>query len=209
MKLYDYAAAPNPRRVHIFLAEKGIEIPIEKIDLRERQNVGAEYLGINPFGTVPMLELDDGTHITESIAICRYFEALQPEPPLMGTTPEEQALIEMWQRRVELNGLVPAGEAFRNAEPGFKDRALAGPGKTPQIAELAERGRNRVTKFFEYLDKTLAESDYIAGDRFSIADITGFVLIGFAGWSKLAPEESQTNLKAWYERMNERPSMRS
>ena len=114
MKLYDYAIAPNPRRVTIFLAEKGIEVPLEEIDLRQKQNIGPEFLAINALGAVPVLELDDGTHIAESMAICRYFEAVQPDLPLMGTTPEEIARIEMWQRRVELNGMTPAGEAFRN-----------------------------------------------------------------------------------------------
>jgi len=209
MKLYDYAIAPNPRRVNIFLAEKGIEVPVEEIDLRQKQNVGPDFLAINALGTVQVLELDDGTHISESMAICRYFEAVQPDPPLMGTTPEEIARIEMWQRRVELNGMTPAGEAFRNFEPAFENRAVAGPDKYPLNPELAERGRIRVTKFFDYLDNALDGRDYIAGDSFSVADISGFVLVGFAGWSNLAPEESQTNLKAWYDRMSARPSMQS
>jgi glutathione S-transferase len=209
MKLYDYAMAPNPRRVRIFLAEKGIEIPVEQVDLGKRQNVGDDYLAINQYGTVPLLELDNGGHICESIAICRYFEALQPEPPLMGGGPEEQARIEMFQRLVELNGLMPAGEAFRNSHPAFEDRGMAGPLPLAQIPELVERATIRVGKFFEKLDNELKSKEFIAGDKYSIADITGLVAVDFAGWSKLAPTEAQTNLKAWYDRVNTRPSAKA
>jgi glutathione S-transferase len=137
MKLYDFAPAPNPRRVRIFLAEKGIEVPTEQVDLRARAQHEPAFVARNPSATVPVLELDDGTCISESVAICRYFEALQPEPPLMGEGAREQALVEMWQRRMEIDGMMAAGEAFRNATPGFKDRALAGTAPVAQIAELA------------------------------------------------------------------------
>jgi glutathione S-transferase len=209
MKLYDYAMAPNPRRVRIFLAEKGIEIPVEQVDLRERQNVGDDYLAINQYGTVPLLELDNGKHICESIAICRYFEAVQPDPALMGSDPEEQARIEMFQRLVELNGLMPAGEAFRNSHPAFEGRGMAGPLTMAQSPDLAERGTIRVGKFFEKLDNELKNKEFIAGDKYSIADITGLVAIDFAGWSKLVPTDSQVNLKAWYDRVNARPSAKA
>jgi glutathione S-transferase len=209
MKLYDYPPAPNPRRVRIFLAEKGIEVPTETVDLRAREQHAPEYLTINPLAAVPALELDDGTIICESIAICRYFEMIQPEPRLMGTDPEDTALVEMWQRRVELGGMAAAGEAFRNATPAFKDRALPGVAKVPQIAELAERGRERLPRFFAFLDEALAERPFIAGERFTIADITGLVTIDFAGWSKIAPDPALTNLANWYERVSSRPSAKA
>jgi glutathione S-transferase len=209
MKLYDFPPAPNPRRVRIFLAEKGIEVPTETVDLRARAQHAPEYLEVSPLATVPALELDDGTIICESIAICRYFEMIQPEPPLMGTDPKDAALVEMWQRRVELGGMAAAAEAFRNTTPAFVDRALPGVDKVPQIAELAERGRERLPRFFAFLDKALAERPFIAGERFTIADITGLVTIDFAGWSKIAPDPALTNLANWYERVSTRPSAKA
>jgi len=209
MKLYDYAPAPNPRRVRIFLAEKGIEVPTEQVDLRARQNIGPDYLAINAYGTVPVLELDNGTRICESVAICRYFEALQPEPPLMGTDAEDQALVEMWQRRVEFNGFMAAGEAFRNSVPGFKDRALAGPVPVPQIAELAERGRARLPRFYAFLDEVLADRPFIAGERYTIADITAQVTVDFGGWSRITPDPGLKNLAAWHARVSARPSAKA
>ena len=147
MKLYEFKAAPNPRRVRIFLAEKGIEVPTVQVDLQNREQHTPEYLARNAMGGVPTLELDDGSHISESVAICRYFEELQPEPHLMGSTPEEAGRIEMWNRRMELNGFTAAGEAFRNAVPAFADRALPGTDPVAQIPDLAQRGRERLPRF--------------------------------------------------------------
>ena len=209
MRLYDFAGAPNPRRVRIFLAEKGIEVPVEQVDLRARAQHEPGYVARNPSATVPMLELDDGTCIAESVAICRYFEALQPEPRLMGTDARDQAQVEMWQRRMEIDGFMAAGEAFRNATPGFKDRALAGTAKVAQIAALAERGRERLDRFFKFLDKVLAGRDFVAGSRYTIADITALVTVDFAGWSKLKPGPELGNLAAWYERVASRPSAKA
>jgi glutathione S-transferase len=209
MKLYDFAPAPNPRRVRIFLAEKGIEVPTEQVDLRARAQHEPAFVARNPSATVPVLELDDGTCISESVAICRYFEALQPEPPLMGEGAREQALVEMWQRRMEIDGMMAAGEAFRNATPGFKDRALAGTAPVAQIAELAERGRERTQRFFRFLDEVLSDRDYIAGDHFTIADITALVAVDFAGWSKLTPGPELKNLAAWHARVSARPSAKA
>ena len=209
MKLYDFAGAPNPRRVRIFLAEKGIEVPTEQVDLRARAQHAPEFVARNPSATVPVLELDDGTCIAESVAICRYFETLQPEPPLMGEGPRERALVEMWQRRMEIDGLMAAAEAFRNATPGFKDRALAGTAPVAQIAELAERGRARTGRFFRFLDEVLAECDYVAGERFTIADITALVAVDFAAWSKLTPGPELENLADWHQRVSARPSAKA
>lgn len=209
MKLYDFAGAPNPRRVRIFLAEKGIEVPTEQVDLRARAQHAPDFVARNPSATVPVLELDDGTCIAESVAICRYFETVQPEPPLMGEDARERALVEMWQRRIEIDGLMAAGEAFRNATPGFKDRALAGTAPVAQIDALAERGRERTGRFFRFLDQALSDRDYVAGDRYTIADITALVTVDFAAWSKLTPGPELKNLAAWYERVSARPSAKA
>lgn len=209
MKLYDHQMAPNTRRVRVFLAEKGIEVPTHVVDLKEREQQGNAFVEMNPFATVPVLELDDGSYLSESVAICRYFEALHPDPPLMGTDPEDIAKVEMWQRRVEMNAMQPAGDAFRNTSPAFEGRAVAGLPKYAQIAELAERGKARVTKFYEMLDKELANREFIAGDRYTIADITGLITVDFGGWSKIAPDPSLKNVHAWYERVNARPSAKA
>ena len=209
MKLYDFQAAPNPRRVRIFLAEKGIEVPTVQIDLRNREQHGEEFLARNPWAGVPCLELDDGSHIAESVAICRYFEMRQPEPPLMGTTPEEAARIEMWNRRIEIDGFQAAGEAFRNSSPNFVDRGVGGVHPVAQIADLAERGKMRLPRFYEALDACLADREFVIGERYTIADITAVVAIDFAGWVKVAPDPALANLAAWYERVSARPSAKA
>jgi glutathione S-transferase len=206
MKLHEFKAAPNPRRVRIFLAEKGIEVPTVQIDLQSREQHSQEFLARNMMGGVPTLELDDGSHISESVAICRYFEELQPEPALMGSTPAEAGRIEMWNRRMELNGMAAAGEAFRNASPAFVDRGLPGTDPVAQIPDLAQRGLERLPRFYADLDEILADRDYIAGDNYSIADITALVAIDFAGWVKVQPDEGLANLAEWYGRVSSRPS---
>ena len=206
MKLYEFKAAPNPRRVRIFLAEKGIDVPTVQIDLQNREQHTPEFLARNPMGGVPCLELDDGGHISESVAICRYFEGLQPEPRLMGAMPEEAARIEMWNRRMELVGMAAAGEAFRNSVPAFADRALPGVDPVAQIPDLAQRGLERLPRFYERLDEGLAKTPYVAGESYSIADITALVAIDFAGWIKIQPDESLVNIAGWYGRVSSRPS---
>jgi len=208
MKFFDFGMAPNPRRARIFMAEKGIEgVEIIQIDLGDnRENVGDEYRSINPSCTVPALVLEDGTLISESVAICRYFEEVQPNPPLMGRDPKEKAVVEMWQRQVELQGYMPAGEAFRNYNKRFAGRALAGNDSYEQIPELVTRSRTRVERFFNLLNDHLESREFIAADVFSIADITAYVMIDFAGWSKMGINESQTHLKRWYESIKARPS---
>ena len=208
MKFFDFGMAPNPRRARIFMAEKGIEgVEIIQIDLGDnRENVGEEYRSINPSCTVPALVLEDGTLISESVAICRYFEEIQPNPPLMGRDPKEKAVVEMWQRQVELQGYMPAGEAFRNYNKRFAGRALAGNDSYEQIPELVTRSRTRVERFFNLLNDHMESREFIASDVFSIADITAYVMVDFAGWSKMGINEDQTHLKRWYESIKARPS---
>ena len=208
MKFFDFGMAPNPRRARIFMAEKGIEgVEIIQIDLGDnRENVGDEYRAINPSCTVPALVLEDGTLISESVAICRYFEEVQPNPPLMGRDPKEKAVVEMWQRQVELQGYMPAGEAFRNYNKRFAGRALAGNDSYEQIPELVTRSRTRVERFFNLLNDHMESREFIASDVFSIADITAYVMVDFAGWSKMGINEDQTHLKRWYESIKARPS---
>ena len=207
MILHDFERAPNPRRVRIFIAEKNIDIEIKKIDLMKRENVQTDYLKINPSGALPFLQLDDKNGISESIAICRYLEEKYPDPRLMGSSPLEKAQIEMWQRIIEFHGISAAGEAFRNKVEGFKDRAIAGPNPIKQIPDLIERSKILLDHFFKRIDSQLSQNDYIAGGGFSIADISAYIAIDFAGWSKIVPEEKFTSLNKWFEKMKLRNSI--
>jgi glutathione S-transferase len=211
MKLYDFTLAPNPRRVRMFLAEKGIPLPeTVQVNTREKEQFADWFLAINPRGTVPVLELDDGTRLTESIAICRYFEELHPEPSLMGRTPREKAVIEQWSRRMEIEGMGPVGDALRNAAPLFDDRAIAGYASgMPQIPALAERGRRCFDDFLVKLDARLAESRFIAGDDFSLADIVALIAIDTAKRVDLVVPEALVHVRRWVDEMNARPSARA
>ena len=207
MKLYDFAPAPSPRRVRIFAAEKGIELDTVQVDLRGGGQFEDSFRAINPACAVPMLELDDGTRIAESVAICRYLEEIQPDPPLMGTDALDKATVEMWHRKVELQGYIPVTEAFRNGAEGFKDRGISGPVAYPQIAELAERGRRRVGDFFGVLEARLGETPFVAGERYTIADIMALVTVDFAGRAAgIKPPESATAIAAWHQTVSARPS---
>jgi glutathione S-transferase len=209
MKLYDCTTAPSPRRVRIFLAEKGISIPTVQVDLRNGEQFTPGFRAINPECTVPVLELDNGTPITDIIAICRYLEELYPEPPLMGRTAEEKAVIECWQRRIEWDGFYAAMEAFRNSTPGFKGRALPGPEPYEQIPALAERGRARIQHFFTWLDARLVDSQFICGSRLTVVDISGMVAIDFCGWARLKPSEHMSHLRRWHTTVSARPSAKA
>ncbi len=202
MKIYDSTLAPNPRRVRIFLAEKGIEVPYEQINLAKAENRSPEFLKINPLGGIPVLELDDGTHIAESVAICRYFEEQQPEPPLMGTDAKDRAVVEMWQRRMELNVLLLTAQTFRNTHEFFK-------GRIPQVAEYGEVCRKAAESSFKWLDGELAKREFVSGDRYTIADITALCGIDFGRVSgiKIAPD--QKNLERWHETVSARPSAKA
>ena len=208
MKLYDFIGAPSPRRVRIFLAEKGLTIPTQPVNLAAGEQFADAFRAVNPACTVPALQLDDGTVIAESSAICRYFEELHPSPPLMGTSAVEKAVIAMWDRRMEADGFQAVAEAFRNAVPGLKGRALIGPHSYAQIPELAERGKARVADFFTDLDARLQSSPYVAGDAFSVADITAIVTLDFATLrAKLPLPDSLAALTRWRDLVSARPSM--
>ncbi len=207
MKFYDFSPAPNPKRVRMFMAEKGIEVPSVQVNTREQEQFSDDYKAVNPHGVVPTLELDDGTCIGESVAICRYFEETHPEPPLMGRDAKDKAVVEMWNRRSEIEGFLSAAEAFRNAMPVFADRALPGvTGDVPQIPALVERGKKSMDRFFRKLDAQLADNQFVAGDAFSIADITAYVAIDFGGRVDIAIPEDCKNVARWFAQISERPS---
>ena len=206
MKFYDCKTAPSPRRVRIFLAEKGIDVETVQVDLASGEQLGEAFRRINPDCVVPALELDDGSCISEVLAICQYFEELQPEPPLMGQGVVGRARVAMWNAKIEQQGLAPMADAFRNAAKGLKGRAVTGPEPYEQIPELAERGRQRVQQFFRRLDEQLADHAFVAGDEFSMADISAMVLVDFARWVKLDVPEDASNLARWYGEVSTRPS---
>jgi glutathione S-transferase len=203
MKLYDGGRAPNPRRVKVFLAEKGLTVPMEQVDLGKMAHRSAAYTAINPLQRVPALELDDGTILTESIAICRYFEALHPEPRLFGQGAKDEAMVEMWQRRVEFHLLVPISQVFRHAHSAMKEMEV------PQVPAWAESNKPRVVEFLEILDRELKDRRFIAGDRYTVADITGLVCIDFLKPAKLAVPETLANVKRWHAEVSARPSAKA
>jgi glutathione S-transferase len=209
MKLYDFALAPNPRRVRVFLAEKGIDVPKVQVNLREQEQLKPEFLAINPFATVPVLELDDGRRIAETIAICRYIEAVHPEPRLFGRDPYEMGVVEEWQRHCELEGMAAIADGFRNSTPGMKGRAVTGRHGYDQIAELAERGKARATKFFELLDARLAKQEFVASDAYSVADITALIGYDFGTRTKVIALDHLPNVKRWYGAVSARPSAKA
>jgi glutathione S-transferase len=206
LKLYHAPASPNSRRVRIFLAEKGISLPLVSVDLAAGEQHGEAYRAINPRRVVPALVLDDGTAIGEVPAIWRYFEDTHPATPLLGTTRKDKALVTMWERRAELEGFAAVMEGVRNAAPRLAGRAIAGPHGYAQIAELVERSRCRVANFYSDMDARLAEVPFIAGERFSAADITTLVTVDFAtrGFNMPVPAESVA-LKRWYDAIAARP----
>ena len=206
MKFYDCASAPSPRRVRIFLAEKGVSLPTVQVDLRSGEHLQPAFAELNPWRTVPVIELDDGTAISEASACCRYLEEVYPDPPLMGRDPKEKAMVAMWDHRCEIDGFLAAAEALRNEAKGMKGRALPGPVGYEQIPALAERGRARVGHFYEVLNERLADSEFVAGPNYSVADITAFVSVEFAGWVKLTPPDGLAHLRGWLDAMGARPS---
>ena len=207
MKFYDCKTAPSPRRVRIFLAEKGIELPTVDVDLGSREHLGMEFAKVNPRATVPVLALDDGTCICEATAVCRYLEEVYPEPNLMGVDAADRARVAMWDHIAEMDGFFPVAEALRNGNPHFKSRALTGPVNVEQIPGLTERGRARVARFFDMLDQRLGESEYVAGERFSVADITALVAVDFSRIMKMGLEDSHRNARRWHEQVSARPGV--
>jgi glutathione S-transferase len=206
MKFYDCATAPSPRRVRVFLAEKGVSLPIVQVDLKSGQQLTESFRKINPACTVPVLTLDDGTVITEAIAICRYLEDIYPDPPLLGVDARDRALVSMWDHRAEVEGFLAVSEAFRNEARGLRERAVTGVEKTAQIPELATRGRMRIARFFDVLDSRLGESAFLAGPHFTMADITSSISVAFASWVKMEVPDDHANLRRWYNAVKERPS---
>lgn len=208
MKLYDTTGAPNPRRVRMFMAEKGVECEKVELNIVKGENLTEEFLAINPRGMMPTLQLDDGTVIDETVAICRYLEESHPEPALMGTDAVSKAHIESRQRHMEWDGLLPAMEAFRNSFPGFASRGLGGNvGEVSAIDALAERGKASLERFYARLDAELSDQAFVAGDSFSIADITALCTIDFAGAAARVPIPDEcANVKRWHEAVSARPS---
>jgi glutathione S-transferase len=199
MKIYDTKTAPTPRRVRMFLAEKGIEVDYVQIDIVGGENLSAEMRAKNPLGKVPILELDDGTCISEANAICQYFEALQPEPALYGHDPLSKGIIAQWQQRAELYLFMQVGMCFQHSTGYFKDRMNP-------IPEFGKEAGLNAKKFMHLLDQHLAENHYLAGEQFSVADITAFTAIDFARVVKIRILPEQVNLTRWYDEIKQRPS---
>lgn len=201
LKLFDGGRAPNPRRVQIFLAEKEIEIPTEQVDINKLEQRKTEFSDINPLMRVPVLVLEDGTVISESVAICRYFEEIVPEPVLMGRGSVGRAVIEMWQRRVEFGLMMPVAAAFRHLHPGAAHL------ESPQIEEWGKINQPRAREFMEFLNSELANRKFVAGHEFSIADITALVSYQFLKPARIGYPEDLPELQRWYQRVSQRPSV--
>jgi glutathione S-transferase len=206
MKFYDCKTAPSPRRVRMFIAEKDIDIPTVEVDLGGGEQFSEWFAKVNPRCTVPVLELDDGTCLTDSLAICHYLEALHPEPNLMGADAREQAIVMNWHEQIMTEGFLAGAEALRNFVRGFRDRAVTGPKNFRQIPELADRGRERLRVFMELLDARLGESPYVALDRYTMADIGAYVCVDFAAWVKLPVLDERPHIRRWHEELSLRPS---
>ena len=200
MKLYTSKVAPNPRRVHIFLGEKGVEIELVEIDLGKSQNLDPDFVAKNPLGRVPVLEMDDGAYLAESMAICRYFEETHPEPPLMGIDARDKAEVEMWNRRMEFEIMAQVSGCFRHTHSYWE-------GRIPQVPKYGELCRKTVLERMAWLDGELADREFIAGDRFTVADITAFTAISLGRIPKIRIAEEQTNLQRWFDAVGARPSV--
>ena len=209
MKLYVWTIAPNPRRVRIYLTEKGIDVPMEEAGIPGKPALDPAFLEKTPYRRVPLLELDDGTTICEAMAICRYFEALHPEPPLMGVDALEMARVEMWERMSEFEGLFAVAESFRNARRRFAGRAVPGiPGESAQIPALVARGRQRAALYFDRIDARLGEARFLAGERFTTADITAWCTVDFARLIEVEASGGRPGLARWQAEVAARPSIR-
>jgi glutathione S-transferase len=200
MKLYDSNRAPSPRRVRIFLAEKGVKVELIPVDLAKMEQFGDAFTALNPMQRVPVLILDDGTPISEIMAICRYIEALHPEPNLLGKEAREIALIEMWNRRIEFNFYWPVSQAFRHLHPAMSER------EKPQVAAWGEANKPKVMEFARFLDSELGKRSHVAGDRFTVADITGYVTVDFMKLAKIELPAEMKNVQRWHASIAARPS---
>ena len=209
MKIYDWHIAPNPRRLHIYLAEKGLKVPLEEVGGDDLKLL-PDYIGKYPHAMVPMLELEDGTCIGEAMAICRYFEELNPDPPLMGTDAKDKAIVEMWEKRANEEGMLAASELFRNTAPAFADRGLPGSAEPiGQLPELVVRAKARLNRFYRKFDAQLADNEFVAGSRYSVADITTLCGVDFAKWTDMDIPAECTHLRRWYDAVSARPSAKA
>ena len=190
----------------MFLAEKGLSVEEVLVDTMKGQHLKTEFLALNPWATIPVLELADGTCISEAIACCRYLEEAHPEPPLMGRNPQEKAVVSMWEHRMEWDGFLAVAEMLRNTIDRMKGRGLTGTTSFEQIPALAERGKKRIAIFHDMLDARCAESEFIAGEMFTVADITAFVSLEFGATAGLEPSERLSNLARWRTEIKDRPS---
>jgi glutathione S-transferase len=203
MKLYEEGRAPNPRRVRIFLAEKGLAVPRVQIDINKGEHKTPAFTALNPLQRTPALELDDGTVIAESIAICRYFEESQPDPPLFGVGALGKALVEMWQRRIEFGLLGAVAAVFRHLHPAMAEMEV------PQVPAWGEANKSKALAFLRILDAQLATTRFVCGETFTVADITGLVAVDFMKPARIALPEDLTNVRRWHAEVSGRPSARA
>lgn len=208
LTFYDCTTAPSPRRARIVLAEKGIAHEVRQVDLAKGEQLSAEFRAINPACTVPALVLEDGAVLTDNAGIAAWAEAVQPDPPLLGTTPLEKAQVASWNSRIEGECFMAIAEVLRNTARGMKDRALPGPVNYAQIPELAERGRARLLDFLDRFERHMQGRDWVTTDGFSLADITAGVALDFAGWVKVDVNEGRPAVAAWRAKLAERPSFK-
>lgn len=203
MRLYDSPFAPNARRVRMFLAEKGLDLPRANVDLAKLEQRSDDYNAVNPFQIIPALELDDGSVITESIAICRYLEELHPEPSLFGTTARERAEVEMWQRLAEFQLLFTIAQTFRHSHPAMREM------ECPQVPEWSAASRAKAMTAMARFNQALASRRFLAGDRFSVADITGLIAMDFTKPARIVVPEELVHLRRWREEVAGRPSAKA
>ena len=209
MKLYDFELAPNAQRVRVFLAEKGLEVPTEQLNVRDDDQFVEPFTSMNPFHCVPFLKLDDGKVIAESMSICRYLEELHPEPPLFGRTAEERAVIDMWLRRFELDAFIPMLHAVRNHVPMFAGRVVPGTRTDlPQLPVMVTRGKEMMEVFLARVEPHMAQNEFIAGPDFTIADITGFFTVRMTNALEMDLTTSYPAVTAWFAKVSQRPAFR-
>ena len=207
MKLYDFGPAANAQRVRVFLAEKGLEVPTEQLNVRDDDQFAEPFTSMNPFHCVPFLELDDGTVIAESMSICRYLEELHPEPALFGRTAEERAVIDMWLRRFELDGFIPMLHAVRNHVPMFAGRVVPGTRTgLPQLPAMVTRGKEMMEIFLGRVEPHMAKNDFVAGAEFTVADITGFFAIRMTNALGMEITASYPGVATWFTKVSARPA---
>ena len=206
MKFYDCSTAPSPKRVRMFIAEKGLDIPTVEINLREQQQLTPAFLEVNPHATVPVLELDDGTRLVTTAGCRAYLESAHPEPPLMGRSPVERGQVADLISRIETDALGAVAECLRNTARGMKDRGLTGPVNYTQIPELGARGKARAERFFPQLDTLIGDKPYLVGDVFTAADIDAFIFVGFVKWIKVEVPADCRNVVRWMASVSSRRS---